>query len=88
MFEYMNAGLAILSSDFPLYRSLLDKIDCSEYVNPLDPNEISNTLTTMLEDKKRLEEMGARAKKAALECFNWSKEKEKLYAFYDKLLHG
>ncbi len=88
MFEYMNAGLALLSSDFPLYRSLLDKIDCSEFVNPLDPNEISNAITTMLEDKQRLKEMGARAKKAALAHYNWSKEKEKLYAFYDKLLHG
>lgn len=88
MFEYMNAGLALLSSDFPLYRSLLDEIECSEFVNPLEPNEISNTLTTMLEDEKRLKEMGARAKKAAIERYNWSKEKEKLYAFYDKLLHG
>jgi glycosyltransferase involved in cell wall biosynthesis len=42
----------------------------------------------MLEDKQRIKEMGARAKKAALAHYNWSKEKEKLYAFYDKLLHG
>jgi glycosyltransferase involved in cell wall biosynthesis len=88
MFEYMNAGLALLSSDFPLYRSLLDKIDCSEFVNPLDPNEISKTLTKMLETNELLEQMGKRAKNAAIERFNWSKEKEKLYAFYDNLLHA
>ena len=88
MFEYMNSGLALLSSDFPLYRTLLEEINCSAFVNPLDPNDISKTLNAMLENKHRLEEMGVRAKKAANERYNWSKEKEKLYAFYDKLLHG
>ena len=87
MFEYMNSGLAILASDFPLYRSLLEEIDCSTFVDPLNPDDISKTLNAMLENQGRLKEMGNRAKKAANESYNWSKEKEKLYAFYDNLLH-
>jgi len=87
MFEYMNSGLAILSSDFPLYRELIGDIECCQFVDPLNPSEISSVLNEMLKNSNHLTEMGIRAKNAAEKKFNWNSEKEKLHKFYFKLLN-
>ena len=87
MFEYMNAGLAILSSDFPLYRELIGNIACCQFVDPLNPREIASVLNEMLKNPTHLTEMGKRAKNAAEKKFNWNSEKEKLHKFYHKLLN-
>ena len=87
MFEYMNAGLAILSSDFPLYRELIGNFECCQFVDPLNPREIGSVLNEMLKNPTHLTEMGKRAKNAAEKKFNWNSEKEKLHKFYHKLLN-
>jgi glycosyltransferase involved in cell wall biosynthesis len=41
MFEYMAAGLAVIASDFPYWKSIIENSDCGICVNPLDAKAIA-----------------------------------------------
>lgn len=85
MFEYMAAGLAVLASDFPLYRELVEQYTCAEFVNPTDPKLIAEKLDAMF-DNPDLLIWGQNGRKAIIEKINWSHEGAKLVCLYEQLL--
>jgi len=86
MFEYMAAGMPIISSDFPFYKELLKGYDCAVFVDPLNPKEIALASKELLADEDRAEKMGQIGKQAVIERFNWSQEEKKLLELYEDLL--
>jgi glycosyltransferase involved in cell wall biosynthesis len=60
IFEYMAAGLPIVASDFPYWRSLLEPIGCAVWVDPLDPAGIATAMDDLLADEEGAGEMGRR----------------------------
>lgn len=85
MFEYMIAGIAVIASDFPYWRELIEKDNCALFVDPLNPQEISEAITTLTSKPELALEMGKKGRKAVLEKFNWAIEEEKLIDFYKQL---
>jgi glycosyltransferase involved in cell wall biosynthesis len=45
LFEYMAAGLAVVASDFPLWREIVRGADCGLLVDSRAPRDISAALT-------------------------------------------
>ena len=88
MFEYMAGGLPVVSSDFDLWKSIIEKNRCGICVNPLDEKEIAKAVNNILCNEKLIKEMGENAKKAVKEIYNWQKEEEKLFNVYEKVLNG
>ncbi len=86
LFEYMSAGIAVLASDFPLYRTLIEKYDCGCFVDPLDIQKTAETIQIMLEQKEQTRRQGQNGYKAVVTEYNWGKEKKKLISFYNKTL--
>ena len=86
LFEYMATSNAILLSDFPLWRNLIEEYDCCEFVDPLNVEEISNKLNKMLNNEDRTRKMGSNGFRAIQEKYNWQEEFEKLFKFYMNLL--
>jgi len=86
MFEYMSAGIPIITSDFPLWREIVDGNNCGITVNPLDANEIANAINYIINNPKEAEEMGKNGKRAVLKKYNWGVEEKKLYDVYKELL--
>src|SRR5690625_7556260 len=43
-FEYMNAGLPIICSDFPVWKQFINKYECGITVDPYNETEIKNAL--------------------------------------------
>jgi len=82
-FEYMACGKAMIMSDFDYWQETFGK--SSLYVNPLNPKEIAKTISSLLNDKKLLKDMGELNKKLSLEEYNWQKESQKLINLYKKL---
>jgi len=82
MFEYMAAGLPVIASDFPLWRSIVEESGCGLVVNPLDPKEIAEAIDQILSNPERAREMGESGRRAILGKFNWGVEIGKLLDFY------
>jgi glycosyltransferase involved in cell wall biosynthesis len=85
MFEYMQAGIPVIASDFPLWREIIDKNHCGILVDPLKPEETANAIKWIIENPKKAEKMGKNGQKAIKEKYNWSQEAEKLVQLYKKL---
>jgi glycosyltransferase involved in cell wall biosynthesis len=86
LFEYMSAGIPVIASDFPLWRSIIEENGCGILVDPFDPQAIARAIQLLLTDSALAEDMGRRGRKAVEERFNWSSEEQALLSFYATLL--
>jgi glycosyltransferase involved in cell wall biosynthesis len=85
MFEYMAAGLPVLASDFPLWRSLIDGFDCARFVDPKDPRAIAVALDWFATHPREAAAMGERGRRAVVEHFTWENEGSRLVALYERM---
>lgn len=86
MFEYMSAGIPVIASDFPLWRSIIDAAQCGICVDPLEPQEIADAIDYLVDNPDRATNMGKNGRIAVLEKYNWTIEEKKLFKLYDELL--
>lgn len=84
MFEYMSMGLPVIASDFPLWKEIIEKNNCGICVNPMNPNEIRNAITHLLENEDVVKEMGGNGLRMVTEKFNWAVEEQKLIKLYSE----
>ena len=85
MFEYMDAGLPVIASDFPLWKSIIEGNECGLCVDPLNPNDIANAIDFLINHPAEAEKMGHNGQKAVKEKYNWCIEEQKLLKFYKSL---
>lgn len=69
MFEYMAAGRAILTSDLPVIREVLDE-GMAVFCPPEDPPTWREALLSLMAEPERRESLG-RAARAAAEAYTW-----------------
>lgn len=82
MFEYMAAGLPVIASDFPYWRSIVEDAKCGVCVDPSDSVAISNAIEFLLNNEDKAIDMGKNGRNAVLNRFNWDIEKVKLLELY------
>lgn len=85
MFEYMLAGLPVVASDFPLWRSIVVDNDCGLCVDPLKPDTIAEAIRYILEHPEHAQKMSENGQAMVRNQLNWTIESEKLYRFYQKI---
>ena len=81
-FEYMAAGLPILSSNFPVWRNVIEKNKCGLCANPIDLQSIVKAIDFLLSNPDEAAVMGENGRKAVNEKYNWSFEEKKLLNLY------
>jgi glycosyltransferase involved in cell wall biosynthesis len=86
LFEYMAAGLPIIASDFPFWRSIVSKADCAYFVNLFVPEEIGKAIEWSISDSDKAKRMGQSGQELIRESYNWENESQKLICLYSKLL--
>jgi glycosyltransferase involved in cell wall biosynthesis len=86
MFEYMAAGVPVIASDFPLWRSIIDDAGCGICVDPESPESIADAINRLLADPEKAEKMGENGRRAAHRKYNWGIEEQKLLDLYSLLL--
>lgn len=85
LFEYMQAGIPVIATDFDLWKDIIERYECGVIVNPHNIEAIHNAvnfLTSHPEDAKRMGDNGVKA--VELE-FNWSTQEEILLKIYQSL---
>ncbi len=85
MFEYMSAGLPIVTSNFTLWKEIVEGNNCGICVNPLEPREIAKAINYMIFNPEQAEQMGKNGKQAVIEKYNWAIEEKKLLNVYREL---
>ncbi|MDQ0227156.1 glycosyltransferase family 4 protein [Metabacillus niabensis] len=86
LFEYMAAGVAVISSDFPHYRKVVESSSSGLLIDPESPQSIAKAMISLLDDATLTDEMGQNGRVAFETKYNWNSEEEKLVAFYRKIL--
>ena len=86
LFEYMSAGLPVIASDFPLWRTIVEDAGCGLLVNPLYPKSIASAMRWVLSHPEQAQEMGNRGRQAVVEHYHWEKELPKLLELYSILV--
>ena len=87
LFEYMALGLPVITSDFSLYRAVVDQYACGFCVSPDDPTAVTQALLFLIEHPDEAKAMGERGRKAVEVAYNWRTEAKKLITFYITILN-
>ncbi len=85
MFEYMSAGIPIVTSNFPLWKEIVEGSQCGLCVNPLNPKEIADAVSYLVSNPEQAMEMGRNGRKAVVNQYNWTIEEKKLFRIYKEL---
>ncbi|KGJ81768.1 hypothetical protein GY21_01450 [Cryobacterium roopkundense] len=85
MFEYMSAGTAIIASDFPLWRDIIEKHNCGVLVDETSVESITAAIDRYASDPDLLKLHGNNARKAA-KSFTWAQEESVLLSVYERLI--
>ena len=86
MFEYMSLGMAVIASDFPLWRAIIEKVRCGVLVDPQRPDDIAKAIRWLMENPDEAANMGRRGWEAVNKKYNWMHEEKVLLDFYHEKL--
>jgi glycosyltransferase involved in cell wall biosynthesis len=78
IFEYMEAGIPFICTDYILWKEIVDIYDCGVCVEPGNLEQITNAIKFFFDNSVVAYEMGQNGRKAVLEKFNWESQ-EKVY---------
>lgn len=88
IFEYMRDGVPVILSDFPQWRSIIEKGHCGIVCAPEDIEAIARAIDYFFTHQDVARKMGKNGKECVMEDYNWKKEGEKLISFYHKIAKG
>jgi glycosyltransferase involved in cell wall biosynthesis len=84
VYEYLHAGLALVVSDLPEMRAIVDATGAGVVCNPNDPASIAAAITTFTSNRSRLS-AAQEAARAAAPRFSWQHESDRLRELYRDL---
>lgn len=87
LYEYIHAGLPVVSSDFPALREIVEGYELGCTFDPEAPESIAAAINRVLADEQRYDTMRKNALEAA-RIFNWETESRKLLEIYRRLSHS
>ena len=77
IFEYMEAGLPIICTDFELWEDIVKRYQCGICVKPGDVEALAHAMQKIMSDRKAAYLMGKNARRAIETEFNWRTEEIK-----------
>lgn len=87
MFEYMSAGLPVLSSNFPFWQSMLEEEGVGYSCSPFDAEAIAQLMRRINADPVLATQMGEKGYQMVVNRFSWRPEGENLIALYDRIFN-
>lgn len=88
MFEYMSAGLPVIASHFPLWKTIIEGNHCGLCVDPDSPTEIAGAMDYLATHPEEALTMGKNGVSAVRGKYNWEVEELKLVKLYKEMIVG
>ena len=85
LFEYMALGIAVIASDFPKWRKIIETAQCGILVDPENITSFKNAIKCMKENYQETIKMGENGRKAIRDHYRWEVEEQKLLEVYREL---
>ncbi len=85
VFEYMAIGMPVITSDFELYKNVVESNKCGYCINPENADQLTSVILEFEKKPELLKKMGKCGILASEKLFNWNTEAQKLVEFYNKL---
>lgn len=85
IYEYLQAGLAIIASDISGWRGFIEKNKIGLLIDPDNDLSISEAMKKLILDKNLLREMRRNSKELSKE-FSWDSQKRKLLEMYEEII--
>lgn len=85
LFEYMALGLPVITSDFALYRDVVDSNACGFCIDPYDARILADRMQFLIEHPQQAESMGRNGWAAVQRLYNWKSEQDQLLTLYRKV---
>lgn len=85
LFNYMNAGLPVLSVDFPEMRQVIVEENCGVLICEQSVNAIIRAIEGLLENPEKLTRMGKNGQRAIRQRYSWEIMERKLLLSYERL---
>ena len=85
MFEYMSAGLPIVTSNFQLWREIVEGNECGICVDPENIDQLVNAIQYLIDNPIEAKRLGENGRRAIIEKYNWEQEQQKLLTLYKNL---
>jgi len=86
LFEYMSAGIPVLSSTIPLWQEIVDKAQCGLCVDPQNAAAIREAILWVMDNPREAKAMGLRGMEAVQRKYSWDVEAGRLIGVYEDLL--
>lgn len=85
IFEYMAVAMPVITSNFPLYKDIVERYECGFCIDPGDPGALAEAVEYLLNHPDQAREMGAKGRQAALKYFDWQIQERKLLELYQSI---
>ena len=85
LFEYMAAGIAVIASDFPLWKEIITKTKSGITVSPENIQNIESSIVQLLQNNELLHKLGQNGNEAFRSRYNWESNESLLLNFYDRM---
>jgi glycosyltransferase involved in cell wall biosynthesis len=82
IFEYMAAGLPVITSDLPKSRDIIEQAGCGFSVSLNDPDALAKTLAMLAADSRHAIELGLAGRRAVSRYYNWDDDAAELRKLY------
>lgn len=87
LFEFMEAKLPVICSDYTLWKEIIDEYKCGIYVDPDNVEEIKEAIEYIMDNPDEARLMGENGRKAIIEKYNWSSQERELLRAYNDLIN-
>ena len=87
LFEYMSAGLPVVSSNFLNWRTIVEQTNSGLCVDPMNVSEIIDAIKWILDNPEEAKKMGENGINAVENNYNWDTEADSLSSVYYQLIN-
>jgi glycosyltransferase involved in cell wall biosynthesis len=85
IFEYMAAGVPIVSSDLPSIREILVDKKTGLLVEPENVEKLARAIIKLIQDRKLSNQLSSNGRKKVEENYSWAAVTRKLIGLYEEL---
>lgn len=86
VFEYMNSGLPLICTNYPLWEQIVAEEECGFAVDPHDVDAVRAAVQALFDDPELGPRMGANGQRAVRERYNWATQEKVLLDLYAELV--